>query len=319
MPTMNKSADIKLIREFDAPLNMVWDAWTDPDQVGQWWGPRGFSITTASRDFKVGGTWVYTMHGPDGKDYPNITKYLEIEKHKKMVYDHGATETTEPMFRVTVFFSETNGKTKMDMTMTLSSPEAAENTRAFIKKAGGEATWDRLAEYLEKKKSSKEIFVINRSFEAPIELVWEMWTDPKHIAQWMAPTGFGMKYRRAEVKEGGTSVYEMSNGNGVTMYGRCQYLKFDKPHRMEYTQQFLDEHENVSRHPFAPTWPEDMKTVVTFTEEGPNQTRVTINWEPWGKYTQEELEVFLKARGGMTQGWTGSFDKFEAYIEEKQK
>lgn len=319
MPTMNKSADIKLLREFDAPLNLVWDAWADPEQVAKWWGPRGFTITTESKDFRVGGTWKYVMHGPDGKDYPNLTKYLEIEPHKKMVYDHGATETTEPMFRVTVLFSESNGKTKMDMTMTLSSPEAAENTRAFIKKAGGDTTWDRLAEFLEKTRSGKDFFVINRSFEAPIELMWEMWVDPKHIAQWLAPTGFTMNYKRAEVKEGGTSVYEMSNGAGVTMYGQCHYLEFHKPTKMIYTQEFLDEKGNISRHPFAPTWPESMKTIVYFTAEGPNQTRVTINWQPWGNFNQEEVDTFIKSRGGMTQGFTGSFDKLDAYLEQQAK
>lgn len=317
MPTMNKSADIKLIREFDAPLNLVWDAWCDPDQVAQWWGPRGFTLTTESKDLRAGGTWKYTMHGPDGTDYPNLTKYIEVEKYKKMVYDHGATETTAPMFRVTVLFSEASGKTKMDMTMSLSSPEAAEKTRAFIKKASGESTWDRLAEYLAKSNSNKDTFVINRSFEAPIELMWQMWTDPKHVAQWTAPTGFTMKYRHADLKAGGTSVYEMTNGKEVSMYGRCHYLEFTKPNRIVYTQQFIDENENISRHPFAPVWPETMKTTVTLTAEGPNQTRVTINWEPWDKFTQEEVDVFLKARGGMTQGWTGSFDKLETYLEQQ--
>lgn len=77
-----------------------------------------------------------------------------------------------PMFRVTVNFSETGGKTKMEMTMALPTPEAAFETKKFIKKAGGDATWDRLAEYL----SKKDIFVINRSFEAPIDVLFHMWT-----------------------------------------------------------------------------------------------------------------------------------------------
>ena len=78
----------------------------------------------------------------------------------------------------------------MDMTMALPTPEAAEETRKFIKKAGGNSTWDRLAEYLEKESTGKEQFVINRTFDAPLETMFEMWTNPKHFSQWLPPTGF---------------------------------------------------------------------------------------------------------------------------------
>ncbi len=180
MPTTTKSADIKLIREYNAPLAAVWDAWTDAEQVGQWWGPRGFTITTHSRDLRSGGTWKYTMHGPDGVDYENFTKYIDVEKHKTLIYDHGGTETSNALFKVTALFSESNGKTKIDMTMTFPTPEAAETSGKFIRKAGGDATWDRLAEYLEKKVNGKEKFIINRSFNTPIENMYKMWSDSEH-------------------------------------------------------------------------------------------------------------------------------------------
>lgn len=64
--------------------------------------------------------------------------------------------------------------------MKFPTPEAAETTRAFIKKAGGDATWDRLAEYLAKKSSGKELFVINRSFDAPLEKMFEMMKMKKY-------------------------------------------------------------------------------------------------------------------------------------------
>src|SRR5215475_2638308 len=203
MATKSKSKDIKITRVYDAPVEAVWDAWTDPEQVAQWWGPRGFTLTTHSKDLRPGGSWVYTMHGPDGTDYPNTTHYLEVEKHAKMVYDHGVTADLPPMFRVTVLFSEIDGKTKMDMTMTLPTPEAASNTRKFIKKASGESTWDRLAEYLEKDSSGKEKFVINRTFDAPLDVMFEMWTNPDHFSKWLAPTGFEMKFIRSDIRSGG--------------------------------------------------------------------------------------------------------------------
>src|SRR3954447_21443802 len=154
MSTKNKSNEIRITRVYDAPVEAVWDAWTNPEQVAQWWGPRGFTLTTHSKDLRPGGSWAYTMHGPDGTDYPNKTVFLEVEKHAKLVYDHGANDDRPPMFRVTVRFTPlgqgAKEKTKMEMVMTLATPEAAKQTRKFIKDAGGNSTWDRLAEYLDK-------------------------------------------------------------------------------------------------------------------------------------------------------------------------
>ena len=311
-----KENEIHIIRVYDAPVSAVWDAWTDEKQVAQWWGPRGFSITTHSKSLKVGGVWDYTMHGPDGTDYENKTKYLEVEKHKKLVYDHGANDDRPPLFRVTVEFSEKNGRTTMDMRMALESAEAARETRKFIHKAGGNATWDRLAEYLTKDSEGKETFVISRSFPAPRELIFEMWTNPEHFSQWLAPKGFDMKFIRADIREGGSSFYKMASA-GLTMYGQAFYEKLDRPSRLIYTQQFTDEQGNVSRHPLAPTWPETMRTVVDFAAEGPDATRVTVTWEVVGNYTPEELGTFIQGRTGRTMGWTGSFDKLDEYLAEK--
>ncbi|MGE0526954.1 MAG: SRPBCC family protein [Bdellovibrionales bacterium] len=312
----DRSSEIRITRIYEAPVKTVWEAWTDPKQVGQWWGPRGFSLTTHSRDLRPGGSWAYTMHGPDGVDYENKTVYHEVEKYSRLVYDHGGNDERPPLFRVTVVFTELDGKTKMEMSMALPTPEAADEARKFIKRAGGEATWDRLAEYLEKESSGKEKFVINRAFDVPLELMFETWTSPKHLAKWLPPTGFRMEFLKGEVAPGARMFYFMTNDSGIKMYGRIQYLELSKPHRIVYTQQFCDEKENISRHPLAPIWPETMLTTVTLAAEDQNRTRVTVVWEPYGSISHAELEAFIAARTGMTQGWTGSFDKLEMYFSE---
>lgn len=313
MAGKNKANEIYITRIYDAPVKMVWDAWADSEQVGKWWGPRGFTITTHKKDMRTGGIWDYTMHGPDGTDYPNTTKYHEVEKYSRMVYDHGGHADRPPLFRVMVTFEDVKGKTKMEMTMALATAEAAAETKKFIKKAGGDSTWDRLAEYLSDNEG-KDRFFINRSFDAPIETVFKMWSDPKHFSQWLAPTGFEMSFIRADIKTGGSTFYSMTNGKDVTMYGRAKYLEISPVHRMVYTQEFCDKDEKISRHPMAPNWPEAMLTTVAFEEEGANRTRVTVRWEPYGKVASEERDCFLQARGGMTMGWTGSFDKLDEYL-----
>ncbi len=314
MAAKNKSNELKIIRIFDAPVRLVWEAWNDPKHAAKWWGPRGFTLTSHSKELKVGGIWHYTMHGPDGKDYVNKTKYLEVVKYERLVYDHGGNDEHAPMFRVTVNFSEDNGKTKMDMTMTLPTPEAAEETRKFVKKAGGESTWDRLAEYLEQEQFSKDKFFINRSFEAEIETIFEMFSNPLHISKWLAPVGFEMEYLNADIKTGGSSSFSMFNKANLRMYCSAKYLEVMRPNRIVYTQQFIDEEGNVSRQPLSPTWPETMLMTITLTEEGPELTRVTIVTEVVGDVAKVEAETFHNGKAGMTSGWTGAFDKLEDYL-----
>lgn len=309
-----KTSEIALTRIYDAPLPVVWEAWTDPAQAAQWWGPRGFTLTTHSKDLRPGGTWRYTMHGPDGTEYPNVTRYHEVEKHRKLVYDHGGTDERPPLFRVTVLFAESEGKTRMDMTMSLATPAAAEEMRKFIRKAGGDSTWDRLAEYLAREHSGRELFVVARSFEAPIERLFEMWTDPDHVSKWLPPVGSTMQYIECDIRTGGGAFFVVTGPEGRKMHGRVNYLEVRRPDRIVYEQQFCDERGKAARPPFSPTWPETLLTTVSLAAEGPSRTRVVVTWEPRGLVSPEELDTFVRGRSGMTQGWTGSLDKLESRL-----
>ena len=313
MAAAKNDNELRLVRVYDAPVKLVWDAWVDPKKAVKWWGPRGFTFTHHSKELRPGGTWRYTMHGPDGTDFPNIATYHEVVEHKKLVYDHGATDTTPPLFRVTVTFEEKNGKTTMDMTMRFESPEKAREISKFIKLAGGNATWDRLGEYLDHVQGNQETFIINRSFNTDIHTMFKMWTDPAHFEKWLPPTGLTMKFLKSEIKVGSQTFYSMGNDQ-FTMYGGTKYLEIEPPRRLVYLQHFSDEHGNLSRHPGAPEWPAYMLSEVTFTEEGPHETRVTIRWQPYGEITPGELQAFIKEKPGMTQGWTGSLDKLEALV-----
>lgn len=306
-----KSNEIRITRVYDAPVSLVWEAWTDLKHVAQWWGPRGFTITTHSKDLRPGGTWVYTMHGPDGKDWPNFTRYHEVVPGKKLAYDHGASsEDAKPLFGVVAEFRDLGGKTELDMRMIFDTPEIAAESRTFIKAVGGNSTWDRLGEYLENTTSKKEVFIINRSFDTPIEHMFDMWTKPERFAKWLPPTGFTMEFKRIDLREGGQGFYAMTNGQ-FTMYGKVDYIDIKRPNRISYAQYFVDANENISRHPGAPVWPEKMLTNVTLTSEGPSQTRVTVQWEPYGTAKPEEVAAFVEMRASMSMGWTGSFDKLE--------
>jgi uncharacterized protein YndB with AHSA1/START domain len=311
MTAKSKPNELKITRIYDASVTAVWEAWTDPVQTAKWWGPRGFTLTTHSKDLRVGGHWHYTMHGPDGTDYPNRTVYHEVEPLKRLVYDHGASEGKPPLFRVTVTFKQIGNQTEMEMTMAFPSAEVAQQSKKFIKDAGGNSTWDRLAEYLDK----DDVFVINRSFEASPEKVFAMWTDPQLFAQWLGPVGTRMEYLNAEIAEGKTAFFKMSYDSGLAMFGKMSYRKIRGPRTLEYTQIFCDEKGQPAKHPHVPVWPAVMLTRVLFTKEDEDQTRVTLNWEPFGDVTQDERKAFIGMKSGMSQGWSEAFDKLDKLLE----
>src|SRR5688572_5404006 len=250
MPARSSSNEIRLTRVYDAPLQSVWEAWTVPEEIAQWWGPRGFTLTTHSRDLRVGGHWHYTMHGPDGTDYENTTQYLEVEPQARLVYDHGGHLDRPPLFRVTVLFTEQDGRTRLELNFAFATPEIATEMRGFIRKAGGESTWDRLAEHVGKRCNGRETFVINRSFDAPIARVFDVWTDPAHLVRWLPPAGSQMRFIRADITPGGSAFVVIGGAHG-SMHVRSDYLEVDPPRRLVYAQQFCDEHERPSRHPGA--------------------------------------------------------------------
>lgn len=117
--------EIAATRVFDAPRELVWEVWTDPDHIAKWWGPNGFTTTTYTMELKPGGVWRYVMHGPDGRDYQNKVTYLEVVEPERLVYTLGGGDDVEPVsHHVTVTFADLRGKTRVDMRMVFASAGA---------------------------------------------------------------------------------------------------------------------------------------------------------------------------------------------------
>jgi uncharacterized protein YndB with AHSA1/START domain len=153
MTTQSKTADreISITRILNAPKELVFEVWTDPKHISQWWGPNGFTTTIHEMDLRVGGKWVHTMHGPDGKDYPNEAIFTEIVKPDLIKFTH-----TLPKFYVTVTFEAIGLKTKLTMSNVF---ETAEIRNLVAEKYGaieGQVqTINRFEEFLAKMSESK--------------------------------------------------------------------------------------------------------------------------------------------------------------------
>jgi uncharacterized protein YndB with AHSA1/START domain len=76
----------EITRVFDAPRDRVWKAWTEPERLKRWWGPKGFTVHTCKVDLRPGGTFLYGMKAPDGSDMWGKFVYREIVAPKKLVF-----------------------------------------------------------------------------------------------------------------------------------------------------------------------------------------------------------------------------------------
>ena len=142
---------IRVTRELKAPRQLVWSAWTDPSRISEWWGPNGFTTTTRAHDLRPGGTWLFTMHGPDGTDYGNRVVFETVEPPARLTYAHYAEGDADdnPHFHARVSFDETETGTRVTLTMRCPSVAARDALVRFGAVEGAHQTLARFAALVE--------------------------------------------------------------------------------------------------------------------------------------------------------------------------
>jgi uncharacterized protein YndB with AHSA1/START domain len=146
--TAEETADneLAITRILNAPIELVWEVWTDPKHIAQWWGPIGFSTTIQHMEVKEGGEWDMVMHGPDGVEYKNKNIFSKVIKPELIVFKH----VTPPIFTATITFKKQDAKTELTMKMVFES--ATDYSLAINKhgaKEGQKQTIARLKDYVE--------------------------------------------------------------------------------------------------------------------------------------------------------------------------
>jgi uncharacterized protein YndB with AHSA1/START domain len=302
--------EITATRIFDAPRDLVFEAWTDPQHIAQWWGPNGFTNTIHSMDVQPGGEWDFIMHGPDGTNYKNRNVYREVVRPERLVYEH----VTWPVHRVTVTFDDLGNKTRLTMQMLFESAELRDDVAKKVGAVEGlNQTLGKLVTYLPKVVDEHAgDFVISREFDAPRELVFKAYTEADRLAQWWGPKGFTMESCKVDLRPGGTFLYGMRGPDGSEMWGKFVYREIAPPERMVFIVSFSDENGGVTRHPMAPTWPREMLNTLTLTERN-GKTTVTLRVAAYAA-TEEERATFKAGHTSMQGGFGGTFDKLDAYL-----
>ena len=265
--------ELVIMRVFDAPRHLVFEAWTQPEQLAAWWGPQGFTTVDYAMDVRPGGAWFRRMRSPEGELFVKRGVYREVVAPERLVFTYvneAADGTLDQETLVTVTFAEEGARTRLTLAPhRLRDGRLARRPRGRLEQLHGAlrrlpggalkgseemaATGDAAA------RSAAWELAISRSFDAPRGEVFQAWTDPARIVRWWGPRGFRIPSCRMDVREGGAWRVCMRSPEGTDHWVQGVFREVAEPDRLAFTWAWEDEdgkpgHETVVK--------------VDFTEQG---------------------------------------------------
>ena len=256
----------RLIR---APRERVWEAWTDPGQLGQWWGPQGFSVTTHSFEFRVGGHWIFTMHGPDPdpnsadpggpRDFPNHIVWTRIDSGAHpgggqdpsgawhLGFKHLQADNVDAtLFTTAVSFEERDGQTLLTWRADFGTSAIRDQViRDYGAARGGRETTSRLAHHTEGEGFERtgaalgHRLMLSRVLPVRRELVWRAWTEPEWLKRWFCPKPYGVDRCVIDLRAGGRFYTHMFGPDGWGSDNDGSYLEVVAGERLTFTNVLL--------------------------------------------------------------------------------
>lgn len=253
-----------ITRAFAAPRQLVFAAMTQPEHVRQWYGLKALTMTVCEIDLRVGGKWRYVLQAPDGSEFAFSGEYHEIVAPKRLV----STERFEAIpgsdYLVTVTLAEHNGQTTLISHLRYQSRAHREGHIQAGMEAGMRETFMQLDAHLVEMMTAQRGLVMMRTFDAPRELVFQAWTDARHVDHWWGPNGFRNETFEMDVRPGGRWRYVMHGPDGADYGNRVVYHEVVVPERLVYTHgSDIDDD------------PDAFAVTVTFEAQG-SQTQVTM-------------------------------------------
>ncbi|MFK7853027.1 MAG: SRPBCC domain-containing protein [Granulosicoccus sp.] len=156
---------------------------------------------------------------------------------------------------------------------------------------------------------------IVREFNAPRQLVFDAWTQVKHLNNWMFPmVGCKCEFVSANIVAGGQSLHKITMPGGNQMWLLTHYEEVISPERLVFLQYFSNEKGDLLPMPHIPNWPKHMLATLHFEEIAGNRTKLTFLWAPRNA-TAEELQTFEATRSDHGKGWGAGMEQLHSYIE----
>ncbi|HEX5228654.1 MAG TPA: SRPBCC domain-containing protein [Bryobacteraceae bacterium] len=304
--TLASDREVVLTRAFNAPLIMVFQALSKPEHVLRWFGPRNCPIVACEMDFRVGGSWRYALRRPGGGgDMIMRGVYREIHAPVRFVStesfdDFPGSETVN-----TVTLSPQDNRTILEVRVLYPSKEVRDAVlQSGMEKGAGE-TYDRLAEHLDAVAAAPPTeaeVTITRVFDAPRELVFRAWTDPRYLQRWWGPAGFTNPKCEFDARPGGAILIHMRGPDGMVHPMSGTVVEIVPPERLVFRSAAI----GPGGQPLFETL-----NVVTFAQEAKNKTKLTVH----AKASNVRPEA-APALAGMEIGWNMSLDRLAVELQE---
>ena len=305
--------ELSITRIFDAPRELVWRAWTDPQMAKEWMGPRGFTTTEFTTSNEPGALWHLTMVGQRPGSEQMVTlgqggKILEAKPPELLKYTFGWDSRASVGLGdgpkenvVTVRFEEQGGKTVMHFTQ---GPFATESERDGHN-GGWNSAFDCFAEFvlrMQPERPADEVpseLHLRRFFAAPRQLVFDAWTKPEMVKEWWGPKGFTIPHCEIDARQGGEFLIHMKGPDGMLCGIKGRYVEFYPPYRFHYIGMPLDKDGNSA----FEVW------TSVFFEEKDGGTEVVLD----GHYTKRPADAVTSLKGARL-GWGQMLDKLEEFV-----
>ncbi|HVG26225.1 MAG TPA: SRPBCC domain-containing protein [Acidobacteriaceae bacterium] len=308
--------ELKITRVFNAPRELVWKAWTEPERTVEWRGPRGFKVTEFENTWVEGERWRLTMVGKVPATGQPATmrqsgRVLEVRPPELLRYtfqwdERSCAGLPESPFKesvITVSFEEQGDKTVMHFTQ---GPFATESERDGHM-GGWNSAFDRFAEFMlaegpprqPKADETPTELHMRRTFAAPLQMVFDAWTKPERMREWWGPACFTTPVCELDARSGGSIRIHMQAPDGTVYPIVGKFVEFFPPYRFHYTSSPLD----GKGQPLFELW------TSVFFEEVEGGTEVVLDVHVTKSTPQAPM--YLK---GMKEGWKQTLDKLGAFV-----
>ncbi len=263
--------ELRMTRVFDAPRRLVFEAWTRAEYLARWFTPAPLTTPSCEVDLRPGGVFRVVMRMPDGVEHPMDARFTEVVKDERIGFTakiHG-----DLVAETTVTFEEHDGKTTVHVHQIfsyLADPVRGAN-------AGWTLTLDQLAAHVRGRAHDlattldREI-VLSRVFDAPRELVYRAFSDPRVLDQWFGPKGYTCVTHEMTFAVGGRWRFDFTAPNGQRFDNRVVYLELSEPERMVFDHG-SDKDDDPGRFRVTITFDQqsDGKTVMTLRQLHPTK------------------------------------------------
>jgi uncharacterized protein YndB with AHSA1/START domain len=309
------SREMLITLTYDAPRELVYKLYTDPQHIPDWWGPRNLVTTVESMELKTGGYWRYIQRDQQNNVFGFHGVYHSIEPNRRIISTFEWEGNPGHVILVTTSFEEQDGQTiihEQDIFQSVEDRDGMINTGMEQGLNEGDERFKELLAGIQARGEMQHpashaggngrSIKITRIFDATPEQVWQEWTNPDMYMCWWGPRDYFTPYARFDLRVGGKYLSAMRGPDGKDIWSTGTYKEIVEPNRIVMTDSFADEQGNVvppSYYGMGPDMPVELEVELTL-EDLDGKTRLALEHcgLPEGAIQEQTRE-----------GWNESFDK----------